>query len=421
MCARRLRRSILAPTWGLLGLAGLVVAGCGGGEGGASRGATVDTLPSGRIVTRNPRTGIRDDASRWTVRVAAAIGGGEGTGSSGGSGAGPPPDAFGSVRGLALDGLGRIWIADTQAQAVRVFSADGRFVRTVGGPGEGPGEFLYPNGLARGPAGRMWVVDGKNGRFTVFDTAGRLDTTFRRESFGYGYLWSGSVASGGRVFDPVMARRGDGIRQLLVVRGPDMRPQDTLDLPDFGERPTFEHRDEQRGAVMQVPFTPGTAWRVGPRGHVWASPGSPYRLIELGAGGDTLRVVEKDYDPVPVSAAERDSAEKRVRSFIGKGADLSRIPDAKPALRDFTIDDRGRLWVLPSMTADSAARALDVFDRDGVYLGRVALPGSISFYPPPVIEGDVMLALFVDDLGVQRVERLEIRRGSGAAGGMRGP
>jgi NHL repeat len=54
---------------------------------------------------------------------------------------GEGPDVFRRIVDVALDPLGRVWVADAQMHEVRVFQPDGRHVRTLGRKGGGPAEF----------------------------------------------------------------------------------------------------------------------------------------------------------------------------------------------------------------------------------------------------------------------------------------
>lgn len=125
---------------------------------------TVDTLADGSIRVTNPAHGLwgANAGSRWRLVEDLRIGTATGDG----------PDAFGNVISLALDALDRLWIVDSQANEVRVFDRNGRFVRTIGGRGEGPGEFIGARGVGHGPNGEIWVEDGRLKRWEIFDTAG---------------------------------------------------------------------------------------------------------------------------------------------------------------------------------------------------------------------------------------------------------
>ena len=103
--------------------------------------------------------------------------------------------------GIAADDKGLIYVANQgQAQAVRVFNAQGQFLRTVGKIGGRPAKGAYdpqgmymPGGIDIDSRGRLWVAETTDGpkRISVWDTqAGHnLKEFFGGSSyFGYGYI-----------------------------------------------------------------------------------------------------------------------------------------------------------------------------------------------------------------------------------------
>lgn len=72
---------------------------------------------------------------------------------------GPEEYVFGSIADLTVDAEGRIYVADGQVPIVRVYDADGRFVRNLGRRGAGPGEFRWISGVRMTPGGDLavWV------------------------------------------------------------------------------------------------------------------------------------------------------------------------------------------------------------------------------------------------------------------------
>ena len=59
-------------------------------------------------------------------------------------------------QGIALDGLGRLWVAEGY-EGVLCFSADGVLLKRISGDGDG--RFLWPNDLAFGANGRLYMTD----------------------------------------------------------------------------------------------------------------------------------------------------------------------------------------------------------------------------------------------------------------------
>jgi DNA-binding beta-propeller fold protein YncE len=71
---------------------------------------------------------------------------------------------FDTPRGLALDSLGNIFVADTNNGRIEKFSPGGVFIATMGRRGIGYGEFGEPNGIAIDRAGNIYVSEASNHR-----------------------------------------------------------------------------------------------------------------------------------------------------------------------------------------------------------------------------------------------------------------
>jgi DNA-binding beta-propeller fold protein YncE len=74
--------------------------------------------------------------------------------------------------GLARDpARGRIYVADTYAHDIKVFSDGGELLDVIGGRGEGEGEFNYPTHLAFAND-ELYVTDTMNNRIQVLAADG---------------------------------------------------------------------------------------------------------------------------------------------------------------------------------------------------------------------------------------------------------
>lgn len=91
--------------------------------------------------------------------------------------------------GLAYDAAGaRLYVVDTHAHDIKVFSAEGRLLRTLGRRGEAEGEFNYPTHLALAK-GELLVTDTMNSRVQVLAAdSGRHRLTVGRRGLYVGDL-----------------------------------------------------------------------------------------------------------------------------------------------------------------------------------------------------------------------------------------
>jgi DNA-binding beta-propeller fold protein YncE len=85
------------------------------------------------------------------------------------------PGHFGSPKGLqgpiaiAIDSKDRVWATSTN-HYVQEFTADGRYLRRVGGLGSQSGQFRTPHGLAFDRHDQLYVVDSRNSRIQKLAT-----------------------------------------------------------------------------------------------------------------------------------------------------------------------------------------------------------------------------------------------------------
>ena len=74
--------------------------------------------------------------------------------------------------GVATDPSGKIYVADTALDRIKVFTSTGTYVRQWGAAGNGNGQFSYPWGIAVNATGYVYVADTYNHRVQVFTPSG---------------------------------------------------------------------------------------------------------------------------------------------------------------------------------------------------------------------------------------------------------
>jgi hypothetical protein len=382
----------------------LLLAGCGMSD--SSEGAwagRIDTLESGQVVVQNPRRPSWSADETWRVVEERRVGRVEGDG----------PGVFGRVLDVAVDEAARWWVLDGQTQEVRIFDSAGSHVRTIGGDGDAPGEFRQAVQVERAPGGRMWVVDPGNSRVSVFDTGGALVAVKPAPGGMVIFPWPGGFDDQDHYHAPVPVAG----QVALVKLDTTLTALDTLETPeDPVERDFFQplvRGGEGMVARIRVPYQGTLTWDVTPRGTLLALVTDQYRLFELDARGDTLRSFSRQYDPLPVTAADIQSVREDFERFTGEGSgiDLTLLPDTKPPVAGFFLDDHDHVWLERVTTEpELSGRLYDVFDPRGRFLGTVTLPFPLSGVPRPGAYGQRIYGVTTDSLGVQYVVRARVER-----------
>ena len=85
-----------------------------------------------------------------------------------GRGDGTGDGQFNSPEGVAVDGSGKIYVADQANHRIQVFDSGGVFQLKFGTTGSGDGQFNSPYGVAVDGSGNIYVADTHNHRIQVF-------------------------------------------------------------------------------------------------------------------------------------------------------------------------------------------------------------------------------------------------------------
>ncbi|MGH9822802.1 MAG: SBBP repeat-containing protein, partial [Blastocatellia bacterium] len=82
------------------------------------------------------------------------------------------PGELDNPSGLAVDGAGDVYVADTNNDRVQKFDSNGNFILQFGETGDAPGQLFSPESVAVDRMGSVWVADTLNGRVEKFDAGG---------------------------------------------------------------------------------------------------------------------------------------------------------------------------------------------------------------------------------------------------------
>ena len=175
-------------------------------------------------------------------------------------------------------------------------------------------------------------------------------------------------------------------------------------------------------------FEPNHTWMPRSDGIIALSAGSPYEIQLHDPSAGLQRIVRREVDPVPVTERYREREIDRMRegasAFPGAASRMEEmlknaefeatVPEVQ---RVWVSDPDGRLWIgvhdagLFELEEDSFLgpwmNALDVFERDGKYLGRVPLPDGFQLR---VVTESALYGVWEDDLEVPFARRYRVVR-----------
>ena len=403
-------------------LASLVFGACTEGTDVEWGGTVTDS--AGVAIVANPSEGIWSEGEAWTLVEEMRVG----------TMAGDPNLQFGQIgaRGIELLSDGRILVLDAMGQHVKVFSEDGEFLDSFGGPGSGPGEIGAGSSFliaARGDT--VFLPDLQNQRVNLYDGDGASLGSFPMElSSGIPFLWDRTAA--GRVVAQM--------RQLALPNLPEPDGTDWIvEFSNLGEVTDSLLGFESGGTLSFASdrpeikfFAPEPSWDLTDTGRILHGVSDDYRIQVYAADGRLDRIVTKPFTSPPVLEGDH----RIIMDFMeGAWADAGVPPEAIIQLRSVVefaesypafarvqggLD--GSIWVqrvqplseLPeealeayNFLEDVGSREWDVFDADGRFQGVVTMPPRFT---PRLFVRDHIFGVARDDLDVQYLVRLRIDR-----------
>lgn len=331
---------------------------------------------------------------------------------------------------------GRFAVLDGGSENLRLYDRDGAFVRETRGRGRGPGEFEMPVALLV-RAGDTLSVAELWGSLSVFDPELRF---IRREMLartpGVRLPHAALQTADGRILVRAAAYAG------YSAADAGRRLQDTLALIWHEEMstpgrvlqrvPGAEHwgySASGRGfTAAPLPYTTEPSIAAGhdrfvsgsgrtPEIAVWTSEGRLDFLLQWSEA--PTRVTSS------MAASFREHRVALARQQTGGNPYWDRFfrqlmaevpfPETANIYQRLRVDALGCIWAeryRPPWEARGAGE-WEVFDREGVWLGRVRTPPGLVVHQ---IGADIVLGVWFDELDVEYIQVREIRPGQRAAG-----
>ncbi len=404
----------------------LVTSGC---EGASAGWAGTITDSAGVAIVVNPASATWGDRPEPRVTEELRIG----------TIVGEPEYQFGMVAGVDVDAAGRIYVLDQQAARVRVFDAEGRFVRSIGRPGNGPGELSVATmAVLVGTDETVYVLDAGLQRISAFTSGDAFSSAAVDIMSGIPMLIAPS--EDGRMIMQLRAMAIPGITapgaagvtgDFIVACDPATERADTLLALESGNSMQFG----AGGALRMRLFDSEPMWAIAPDGRIVHGRNDVFRVEVLGPDGSLERIITQPMERRPLTEADQAAFRRFLRETMesalqaqGVGQQAAAVVDQMingmefadnyPAFAMLRAGPHGTLWVQRIRTADDVAAdggqfqaqdvgsaIWDVLDAEGRLLGPIRMPDR---FQPLRIRDEFVYGVQRDELDVQYVVRLRV-------------
>jgi hypothetical protein len=299
-----------------------------------------------------------------------------------------------TIRALQVGAGGEIYVLDGKIGRVKVYGPDGRHLRTFGKKGQGPGELQSPSRMTMTADGGLCFLDSGNNRVSIYSPDGEcLKETplaqwrpfrFIPDSRGFGY---------GDLLD-----FQHGVADVLIKLDAKLNKIAAITTLVIAENPNEEMAPIE---MFRLAYQVDREDRI-----VWASTGA-YEIHVVDPDGNPVMRIDRSYDKKPYSRADKD---RLIKEYFGEQTPPSGFvpyfPPHRPVLYYFVLDDVGRLYVRTYEKDDQGRFYYDVFDREGRYFARFALPESELL--TVVKRGKAYCSIEENEAGVPQVKRYAV-------------
>jgi hypothetical protein len=303
---------------------------------------------------------------------------------------------FENPRGLAIAANGNVYMTDVAANHIKVFSPDGKFLRTLGQEGQGPGDLGGPESIEI--VGDFIIVrEVMTRRISVV----KPDGTFVKSApfspdDSYGRLLGLKSLRDGRLI--VFVERG--LPKGFSGRLPEEQDLAIKLLPaDLGAaRVIYEKKirasrwakNPETNAFHRVrfPYHPKICLGVDPSGRLAIGDNSKYEIEIYDPDKGRILTFSRPYTPVKLEDKDKKAYfdlfqmavfVDNVKKILPKPPDyivqLTEFPEFLPPYRGLIFDSEGNLWV-HLYTQSRATNVFDVFSPKGEFVHQIIVEGA---------------------------------------------
>lgn len=330
----------------------------------------------------------------------------------------PEGEFFEGITDIGSDEVGNIYLCDIQACNIKRFSAEGKFIKTIGRKGQGPGEFNAPSRIAV-TRNHLFIYDMGNRRLCAMTTDGKFIKGI------------GIQNTEGRPRNMRALPGGDFVveREINHYQEKD-RPQDCIIQifsPELELKKTISSNQVLRNKFRDIqgmfsnilqPFVPDVFWDVAPDGKIVIGFAKDYTVEIHHPEKGLLSFFKHTYEPVKVTDRDKKQFFAGITFSTSEGGrselpeevkKLTEFPKIKPAFDAMIIDFEGNI-LIHTIRKDSGSDGpvCDAFEPEGNFIGTVKTTG-IKAFPRKILAGkDFIWIIERNEEGVAQVIKYRI-------------
>ena len=300
---------------------------------------------------------------------------------------------FSQVRGITVDEEERIYVLDLKEAHVKVFQKTGEYLKTIGRKGQGPGEMQMPIYVQITSKNEVLVNDTMTQRLSFFSLDGK-------------YLRQKSTAKTRNPIPIKMDSQGNLI--VFTAGAPPPVGGKELKVYDSNLELLTTVAQEERGTRGIIDIGKSSLYcAVSPSDNIVWGDSKEYVLQILNQEGNLIKRIIKEYNPVEITAEDKEKYEKQYEAPVKRGMKLN-FRAHFPAFSEISVDDEERVFVKTYERVEGKEELFyfDVFESGGKYIAKIPIQARLNRYS--IWKKKKLYTIEEDEEGYQVVKRYKV-------------
>lgn len=285
-----------------------------------------------------------------------------------------------SIRDIAVDTSGMVYIGDSDRNAIHAFLPNGTYSTTIGGEGNGPGEFRRIWKI-KAAADRLYGYDSPNMRLNIYalETKKPVDQIdFDPANFrdagdleGFSSLSSFYPINDNRIIAGLGKLTPDNQRPVYYYIIDENGYAVSEQLLEQHEKPAYAMDVDGMKYSLMLPFARESLLDVSPNQTLFTANTDEFLIKTYDTTGTYQRAFYYPYQNAPM--VKEEFLNRYPEGPFRKGLSEAEYPETWPALSNMLVDDQSRLWI-STITPNEDVYQWWVLDEHGELLGRFTWP-----------------------------------------------
>jgi len=309
---------------------------------------------------------------------------------------------------IAINSKNQLFVTDTRANNIKVFDAQGQFLKVIGREGKGPGDLNRPSCITfNGKHIIVWELG--NYRFSIFNEDGEFIRHFKPKN--PTVVWKLKSLENGQVVFEVHEGYLENEKCIHYILDKDLEKGE-----EFYSHPIKRERYENKiQDDIKIPFGPLVSWDVMGKNKIVIGYQEEYKIDVYNPDKEKLFTIEHKSKRVKVTNKDKDEYFSSM-VYVTNGQTVqgapplikkyTDFPKYKPYYKNILVSPENDIWVFLYSENDED-NLVDIFGRDGKFVKRIELEKDLG-YRPVFAEDGTLWTVTEDDQGYNVIVQYKI-------------